>query len=489
MKKPTIISLCPGTGVGEYGSSKYFQTVLAIDIEKKFLASFEANHPGVTTLCADIANPETIVDAKKMVPTVGGIVASTPCNDFATCKSGSKAEKAGSQLSCLFLDAIEWVRAYQPTFYIAENVEPVRRSWQFGAATARLEQLGYVWRLWVLDAADFGVPQHRQRAFLIAIKKGLNVPACPEPIYGDVDQRKKNSKLLPYQTLKNCIYDLFERELHAIQNGEQAHAKFLTEDMLGIAKLSAIRAWYLVDIPPGGNWKNLPPAKMRVLLDKLKANEKEPFAGLAARYAWVSTPGALRTGPSVLKCSMPVHPGIDSADAIALQKAGFWMRRPSWPQPSGALSSNPHGDKSCLINPGYRVDFDAKHTATMPSPIITRYLTVREYARIMGLPDSFVPIGSIATKYRMIGNGIPPKLMEAVCRAVAKVLPTPKESTPKGKSMAIKLQSQPQPNGERSSIKIKCGDALKVLKTMPSDSVNCIVTSPPYWNLRDYLLD
>jgi len=34
--------------------------------------------------------------------------------------------------------------------------------------------------------------------------------------------------------------------------------------------------------------------------------------------------------------------------------------------------------------------------------------------------------------------------------------------------------------------KIYCGDALKVLKTFPSNSVDCCVTSPPYWGLRDY---
>jgi len=34
--------------------------------------------------------------------------------------------------------------------------------------------------------------------------------------------------------------------------------------------------------------------------------------------------------------------------------------------------------------------------------------------------------------------------------------------------------------------KIICGDALTVLKTLPAESVNCVVTSPPYFNLRDY---
>lgn len=33
---------------------------------------------------------------------------------------------------------------------------------------------------------------------------------------------------------------------------------------------------------------------------------------------------------------------------------------------------------------------------------------------------------------------------------------------------------------------IYCGDSLEVLKTLPSESVNCVITSPPYWGLRDY---
>ena len=36
---------------------------------------------------------------------------------------------------------------------------------------------------------------------------------------------------------------------------------------------------------------------------------------------------------------------------------------------------------------------------------------------------------------------------------------------------------------------IHCGDALEVLKTFPSESVNCCITSPPYYGLRDYGVD
>ena len=34
--------------------------------------------------------------------------------------------------------------------------------------------------------------------------------------------------------------------------------------------------------------------------------------------------------------------------------------------------------------------------------------------------------------------------------------------------------------------KIYQGDTLEVLKTFPSESVDMCITSPPYWNMRDY---
>ncbi|MHA1853777.1 MAG: DNA-methyltransferase, partial [Candidatus Heimdallarchaeaceae archaeon] len=37
--------------------------------------------------------------------------------------------------------------------------------------------------------------------------------------------------------------------------------------------------------------------------------------------------------------------------------------------------------------------------------------------------------------------------------------------------------------------KIICGDALEVLKTFPSESIDMVMTSPPYWGLRDYGID
>ena len=40
-----------------------------------------------------------------------------------------------------------------------------------------------------------------------------------------------------------------------------------------------------------------------------------------------------------------------------------------------------------------------------------------------------------------------------------------------------------------SNTKLILGDCLDVLPTLPADSVHCVVTSPPYWGLRDYGVD
>ena len=42
----------------------------------------------------------------------------------------------------------------------------------------------------------------------------------------------------------------------------------------------------------------------------------------------------------------------------------------------------------------------------------------------------------------------------------------------------------PYSTGER--LTLYAGDALEVLSELPSRCVHCVVTSPPYWGLRDY---
>jgi site-specific DNA-methyltransferase (adenine-specific) len=51
---------------------------------------------------------------------------------------------------------------------------------------------------------------------------------------------------------------------------------------------------------------------------------------------------------------------------------------------------------------------------------------------------------------------------------------------------AAKLSANKQKPIERFTGKIICGDTLKILRTLPDESVDCVITSPPYWALRNY---
>lgn len=48
------------------------------------------------------------------------------------------------------------------------------------------------------------------------------------------------------------------------------------------------------------------------------------------------------------------------------------------------------------------------------------------------------------------------------------------------------MKQNPQKPIEALTNKIICGDALKTLRKFPDETVDCVVTSPPYWALRDY---
>lgn len=47
-------------------------------------------------------------------------------------------------------------------------------------------------------------------------------------------------------------------------------------------------------------------------------------------------------------------------------------------------------------------------------------------------------------------------------------------------------QGEHGPSGARPTVRLLTGDAVEVLRTLPTGSADCVVTSPPYWRLRDY---
>lgn len=94
---------------------------------------------------------------------VAGLIASPPCTDWS--QSGRRAGLDG-ETGALVLEVDRFVRALRPRWIACEQVPPALEWWNRYAYEFR--DLGYSTWSGLLNAADFGVPQTRQRAFLIA---------------------------------------------------------------------------------------------------------------------------------------------------------------------------------------------------------------------------------------------------------------------------------------------------------------------------------
>ncbi len=110
-----------------------------------------------------------------------GLIASPPCQDWSQAGKASRSsmhrvvrESGSANLTHLVLP---WVDALRPAWVACEQVRDVLPVWQDVAY--QLERMGY--RTWVgiLNSADYGVPQRRIRAFMLASREGMIGPPTP----------------------------------------------------------------------------------------------------------------------------------------------------------------------------------------------------------------------------------------------------------------------------------------------------------------------
>jgi len=111
------------------------------------------------------------------------VVGGAPCQPFSNIgkKLGRQDEKNGD----LFLEFVRIVKGVSPAAFIFENVVGItqeKHSDVISYMVDKLKGLGYGISFTVLNAANYGVPQRRERFFLIGIK-GVENPAFPYPTH------------------------------------------------------------------------------------------------------------------------------------------------------------------------------------------------------------------------------------------------------------------------------------------------------------------
>ncbi len=177
----SVIDLFAGCGGMSLGFEfAGFTPVLAVEKDAWAAETYAFNRPNARVATADITK---ISMPKKEFPDIGevvGIIGGPPCQGFSL--SGDRDPK--DPRNSLFMDYMRFVSEYKPIFFVMENVpgilsattrhgEPVK---DVIADVAR--KIGYNVRTLRLNAADYGVPQSRQRVFFVGIR--ADVPFVPE---------------------------------------------------------------------------------------------------------------------------------------------------------------------------------------------------------------------------------------------------------------------------------------------------------------------
>lgn len=139
-----------------------FDVVWANEFDKTITPTLRHNFPHTTIDERSISEIEP-----EDVPDVHGIIGGPPCQSWSEAGAGRGLEDLRGQV---FLDYIRLVKAKRPAFFLAENVSGMLSSRHRGALNFLVEQmesLGYSFTYRLLNAADYGVPQDRERVFFV----------------------------------------------------------------------------------------------------------------------------------------------------------------------------------------------------------------------------------------------------------------------------------------------------------------------------------
>ncbi len=200
MTKYNVIDLFAGVGGLSYGFSKIsdFNIIAANEIEKDISIAYTLNHPDVKMINCDINDLteeklNKVLKNKKIDIIVGG----PPCQSYSTLGKRQMDDRAN-----LFMQYKRILQILKPTVFVFENVVGILtmdKGNLFKKIQTEFEELGYILKQKTLNAADFGVPQQRERVILVGMKEKNNF-IYPIPTHGE--------GLKPYVTLKDAIGDL-----------------------------------------------------------------------------------------------------------------------------------------------------------------------------------------------------------------------------------------------------------------------------------------
>lgn len=320
------------------------------------IQAIDSDHVAIKTYLANIGSHAIAQDLRQSIdlPMATVIVGGPPCQGFSSAGLRRLGDHRNTLVSC-FAQAIVTLR---PMAFVFENVEGFLTSEGGMHVLDLLTPLiatGYRIHLRKVNAANYGVPQHRKRIIAIG---GLGWdPSFPTPThraYGAPGSALAARHMPNTPTLMDALQGL-EVPVTVAPGCPLGHF-YRPLDGLDLERARALK--------PGQTMRDLP-----------RELWHDSYLKRAFRRVKDGTPTERRGG------------------------APFGVRRLRPDEPCKAITS---GARSEFIH-----------------PYEDRNLTIRELARIQTFPDHFVFVGTAAQQEQLIGNAVPPDFAQAVAQSLA----------------------------------------------------------------------
>jgi DNA (cytosine-5)-methyltransferase 1 len=371
--RPIAIDLFAGVGGMSLGFDRAgFDVVAAVEIDPVNVHTYSQNFSECKTIQSDlssVAGRDLLGQAGLLCGSVDVLFGGPPCQGFSIM---GKRHIEDERNRLLFHFA-RLVREIQPLYFILENVPGLLLGDAvelFRTFRRQIRRAGYelIEPVRVLDAKDFGIPQRRQRAFLLGFKKNIEPPNYPEPV-STCDNG--GQFLLP--TVWDAISDLANLDdCPELLESDRYHGEVGSPSEY-VGSLNAFAAAKAAD------------DSRRILNGRgLGGCFRTKHSSATVRRFAATAPG---TTERISRCFRLARDGVAPT-----------LRAGTGPD---------HGS----------------HTAARPiHPTEPRYITTREAARLHSFPDWFEFHATKWHGFRQIGNSVPPLLARSVARGVIELL-------------------------------------------------------------------
>lgn len=304
--RPPAISLFSGAFGLDLGLERGGLDVrAAVECQHNAVATLERNRPGIAIArrIESVPTAELLERAHLRVGEPFAISGGPSCQAFSTAgQRGSLEDPRGT----MFREFLRVVSEARPQFFVMENVRgvlsaavrhrplnrrgpgcsPLDPDEELGSAfrliVNELRDTGYYVVFGVVNAADYGVPQTRERVVFLGSRDGRDV-RIPAPTHS----RDGEDGLPRWRTLRDALAGLHDTQPT-------------------YTRLSPFKRRYMERIPEGGNWRDLPTRSQRIAL----GGAYESWGGRSGffrRLAWDRPAPALTTRPDS-KATMHCHP-------------------------------------------------------------------------------------------------------------------------------------------------------------------------------------